>query len=60
MMGQPPVLGMVSHADLTLGTAVKDVLEAMQSQQGGCFAVSVMPPLTIPIRQRLIATPAYC
>ncbi len=35
MMGQPPVLGMVSHADLTLGTAVKDVLEAHAESAGG-------------------------
>lgn len=35
MRGQPPVLGMVSHADLTLGADVKDVLEAHADSAGG-------------------------
>ena len=35
MVGQPPILGMVSHADLTLGVAVKDVLKAHAESSGG-------------------------
>ena len=33
--GKPPILGIVSHADLTLGAAVVDVLEAHQESAEG-------------------------
>ena len=55
--GRPPVLGIVSHADLRLGTAVNKIIEAHIEAEMAYFAEFAILRLITRIRQLLTAMP---